>query len=78
MASSDVISSIFGWVIYLTSGVTPGACLQALDNSGTRVAVGGEGCHLQIWSLAEEQGLSEVFKAKGTKPNKVRTGCKTM
>ena len=39
---------------------------QAVDSSGCYVAVGGDGCNLQVWSLAEQK---EVFRAKGGKPN---------
>ena len=41
--------------------------LQALDSSGTYVAVGGEGCQMQIWNLDTRK---EVFRAKGGKPNR--------
>lgn len=39
---------------------------QAVDSSGRYIAVGGEGCHVQVWSLETQKA---VFKAKGGKPN---------
>jgi hypothetical protein len=40
--------------------------IQAVDESGQYIAVGGEGSNVQVWSLAEGK---EVFRGKGGKPN---------
>lgn len=47
---------------------------QALDATGRYIAVGGEGCQTQLWDLDTQ---TQVFKAKGGKPNKVGTDMNT-
>eukprot|EP00798_Chlamydomonas_sp_ICE-L_P015724 gene15724-21844_t len=66
------VASTEGLAISVTQSTAFQTCsnllCMAVDQSESRIAVGGEGCQMQVWSL---DSCTEIFRAKGGKPNRV-------